>query len=224
MKNFSVYCMFFLVSFLLTGCFEIKEKVHLKEDGTGRVTLIMNLSESKVNVANYLKMGEVNGIKIPDIREIEAEFQKVKSAFASAPGISNVAADSDYREFIFTISGDFESVEDLNNSINHVVRKMNRTPFETIQVDNFDLTSKAFRRYFNYPVTLIDFEQLPTVYQFALESARMVHEYTFDEPIRTYTNEKAVVDENKKSIILVNSLGQVIQGKETPANSVIFSF
>ncbi|MEM1220975.1 MAG: hypothetical protein AAGH79_18785, partial [Bacteroidota bacterium] len=80
MKNFSVYCMLFLVSFLLTGCFEIKEQVHLKKDGTGRVTLTMNLSESKVNVANYLKMGEVNGIKIPDIREIEAEFQKVKSA------------------------------------------------------------------------------------------------------------------------------------------------
>lgn len=224
MKNFSVYCLLLLTSFLLTGCFEIKEEIKLKKDGTGRVTLTVNLSESKVNIANYLKMGEYNGIKIPDIREIEAEFQNVKKAFATAPGISNVSGNSDYREYVFTISGDFASVEDLNESINHVIRKMNRTPFETIQVDNYDLTSKSFRRYFNYPVTLIDFEQLPTIYQFALESARMVTEYSFDEPIRTFTNEDAKLAPSKKTITLVNSLGQVIQGNATPANSVIFSF
>ena len=206
----------------LTGCFEILEEVDLNDDGSGTLSLTINLSESKANLANYMKMKEVQGIRVPTQQEIEAEIGKIKKALASANGISNVVAASDFEDFIFNIKGDFTNVKDLNNAINFVADAINRTPFETIKLDNYDYTTKAFRRYFNYPVTLLDYDQLPTMQRYMLETARIVSVYRFQKPIRTYTNEQAQVSASKKAIKLEQSVGALIKGDATIANSVIF--
>ncbi|MCB0617564.1 MAG: hypothetical protein KDC43_01445 [Saprospiraceae bacterium] len=206
----------------LTGCFEILEEVDLNDDGSGTLSLTINLSESKANLANYMKMKEVQGIRVPTQQEIEAEIGKIKKALASAKGISNVVAASDFEDFIFNIKGDFTNVKDLNNAINFVADAINRTPFETIKLDNYDYTTKAFRRYFNYPVTLLDYDQLPTMQRYMLETARIVSVYRFQKPIRTYTNEQAQVSASKKAIKLEQSVGALIKGDATIANSVIF--
>ncbi|MCB0677201.1 MAG: hypothetical protein KDC30_10965, partial [Saprospiraceae bacterium] len=117
---------------------------------------------------------------------------------------------------------DFTNVKDLNNAINFVADAINRTPFETIKLDNYDYTTKAFRRYFNYPVTLLDYDQLPTMQRYMLETARIVSVYRFQKPIRTYTNEQAQVSASKKAIKLEQSVGALIKGDATIANSVIF--
>ena len=116
----------------------------------------------------------------------------------------------------------FDNVQNLNNAINNVAQSMNRTPFEVVKLDNFDYSNRSFRRYFNYPVSLIDFENLPMSQQYVLESARMVSMYRFDRPIRTFTNESAEVSPDKKMIRLENSLGGIIKGSSTPANNIIF--
>ncbi|MCB0642536.1 MAG: hypothetical protein KDC44_12895 [Phaeodactylibacter sp.] len=213
-----------LIGFVVfaTGCFEIREEVDMNSDGSGRLTLTVNMSESKTNLASYMKMEEVQGVKVPTKEDILQEINRVKKALANSQGITNVSSSADFDNFIFKIMGDFDKVENLNNAINNVAQSVNRTPFETMKLDNFDYTTRSFRRYFNYPVSLIDYEELPMSQQYVLESARMVSLYRFERPIRTFTNEKAELAPDKKMIRLENSLGSIIKGQATPANSIIF--
>jgi hypothetical protein len=214
----------FVSSLLLlnTGCFEILEEVDMNSDGSGTVTLTVDLSESKANISNYMEMNEVQGVAVPSKKEIEQEVARIKKALASSPGISEVRANSDFENFVFSVSGNFDKVNHLNNAVNNVIAAVNRFPFSTMDLDNFDYTDSSFRRYFNYPVSMVDYQGLPTMYQYMLESARMVSMYRFQRPIRTCTNEKAVVSGDKRTIRLQHTLGEIIRGTGTIENSVLF--
>jgi hypothetical protein len=207
---------------LFTGCFEILEEVDLKNDGSGTVKLTINMSESKTNLANFLNAGEVQGIKLPSRKEIERDIARVKQALIESAGISDVNTSTDFEEFVFVFSANFDEVEHLNQAINQVADALNRTPFETIELDNFDLTDKSFRRYFNYPVSLIDYESLPSMHRYVLETARLVNIYRFDRPVRTCTNEKAQISPSRQAVKMECSVGEVLSGSRTIANSVIF--
>lgn len=69
--------------FLLTGCFEVREEVDLHADGSGRVTFTLNLTESKSNVANYMRLGTFNGQEVPTRQEIEEEIALMKKTLAA---------------------------------------------------------------------------------------------------------------------------------------------
>lgn len=222
MKNTWLFFPLLVVSFLFTGCFEILEEVDLKSDGSGTLRLTINMSESKSNLSNFLDAGEVQGVKLPSRNEIERNLTRAKSALMESPGISNVSISTDFEEFIFVVNAAFEEVEDLNQAINHVADALNRTPFETIKLDNFDLTDQSFRRYFNYPVGLVDYESLPSMHRYVLETARLVNIYRFDRQVRMCTNDKAQISPSRQAVKMECSVGEVLNGSTTIANSVIF--
>ena len=210
------------IALLGTGCFEILEEVDLNDDGSGRVKITANLSESSTNLSNYMKMGEVDGFKVPSKSKIEQDLAKLQKALAAAEGISNVQSSSNFEDFIFEVSADFEDVQLLNKAINSVADAMNPTPFEIVKLDNFDYTTRVFRRYFNYPVSLIEFDQLTTMQRYMLESSRIVSIYRFERPIRTFTNDAAQVSPNKRAIKMEQTISSILKGDQTIANSVIF--
>jgi hypothetical protein len=218
---FSLFVLFAFMA-LNTGCFEILEEVNLAPDGSGHLKMTINLSESKTNLTNYMNMEEVQGIPVPSKDEIIRDINRIKTALSKSEGMSNVETTYSFENFIFTVSGDFDNTQHLNDGINNVIGALNRTPFEVVKLDNFDFTEKAFRRYFNYPVSLLDYETLPVMHQFMLESAKIVSIYRFQKPIRLFTNDNARLSPSKKAIKLENSVGDVLQGKTTIANSVMF--
>ena len=107
MKNVVLFGAIMMLSVFATGCFEIREEVNMNSDGSGQLTLTVNMSESKTNLASYMKMDEVQGMEVPTKEEIEAEIERVKRALANSKGISNVSSSSDFENFIFKIKGDF---------------------------------------------------------------------------------------------------------------------
>ena len=90
----------------------------MNDDGSGTVILTLDLSQSKENLSNYLKAGEVNGQEIPTQAEMEMEILKLKNVISTVPGISNVKAEKDFKEFVFKIHSDFKDVKTLNTAIN----------------------------------------------------------------------------------------------------------
>ena len=216
-----VIVMFFCCIFF-TSCFEITEEVKLKKDGSGDFMLTVNFSESKEKLKSYMEMEEFQGYKIPTQDEILAEFDQVKSIIAATSGISNVNNSQDFDHFIFAIAGEFNDIEALNNAINSVAIKMNKTDYPVITGSNYSKKFKEFNRLFPYEIDIAAYKKLPSMARFVLESARFTNIYRFDQPIVEYTNKNARLSPNKTAIMLQNTLGELAQGAESILNDIRF--
>lgn len=206
---------------LLAGCFEIREEVDLNADGSGRAAYSLNLSESKANVANYMRLGAYKGREVPTREDIQAELAAIKKTLTACKGITHVRTYSDFERFVFSVSVNFDKVEHLNAAVNTLAAMQagNREPQPH---RNFDHTTSAFRRFFDYPLDLVDYGELTTMERYMLETARMVSVYRFEQPIRKYSNQAAQIAPNKRAIKLEVALGPLLNGSGTLANSISF--
>lgn len=226
MKNLVQIFSLLSLTFLFSSCFEITEEVNMKSNGTGDMILTVNLSQSKVNLKNYMEAGEFQGYKLPTKEDIKAEIAQVKKVVAAIDGMSNVKTNSDFEEFIFTITGDFSKVEALNQAINKVADAMNKTPMKTIKKDNFDYKTGTFTRHFDYldefEVTEEEYKNFHFTAKFVMETAKYISVYRFDKPVKKVTNTKAQLAPNKKAVKMESNLAEILMGKKTIANTITF--
>ncbi len=218
----------FIISFLLffSSCFEITEEVNMKSDGSGDMLLTINMSQSKANLKNYMEMEEVQGIKIPSKSEIEGELATIKKTLFQVDGLTNIKINSDFNEFIFKVSGQFDNVKTLNIAINKVGSKLNKSPFPMIKKDNFDYSRGKFTRYFKYlkdwDMTQEEYDNLNFTARFIMESAKYISIYRFDKPVKKITNTSAQVAPSKKAVKLESNLAEVLTGKKLIENVITY--
>lgn len=211
-----------IFSLCFTSCFEITEEVDMNANGSGQLTLTLNMSESKDNLAKFMKQGEVEGVKLPQQADIDKSLSEVKAILASMDGISDVSLDKDYQEFIFTLSGNFSNVTALNNAVNGLAEKMNKSSFATIKRKNYSFSNGKFIRHFDYPIEPEKYNKLGTMERFVMETARLISIYRFDQPVKNQTNAKAKISRSKKSVMMMNTIGDIAKGESTLATQISF--
>ena len=226
MKNLIQPIIILCFSLFFVGCFEITEEVDMNSNGSGDVTLTVNLSESKDNLKAYWKMDEVQGVEVPKKAEIEQEIENAKRALASVKGITNVRATADYDEFIFTMSSAFDNVKTLNKGINAVVSELNRSGLPTIKKDNFDYAPGKFTRFFKYMpdwrLNDEEYDNLNMTARFVMETARVVGIYRFPKPVKTCSNKKAELSPSKKAVKIESNIADLIKGQTSIENEITF--
>jgi len=226
MKNLIQPIIILCFSLFFVGCFEVTEEVDMNTNGSGDVTLTVNLSESKDNLKAYWKMDQVQGVEVPKKDEIEGEIAKVKKALSAVKGISNVSTTADYEEFVFTISSSFNDVKSLNKGINAVVSELNRTPMPAMKKDNFAYSQGKFTRFFeympNWRLNDEEYDNLNISARFVMETARVVGIYRFEEPVKSYTNKKAELSPSKKAVKFETNIADLIKGQASIENEITF--
>lgn len=212
--------LFFLI--LLTGCFEVREEVNMKADGSGEVQFVVNLSQSKEKVRTYLTMETVEGYKVPKREDVDASIGKIKATLGQVSGISEVFTKADWSNYIFTITCRFAHVEALNEAIKTVSKQWEKLPFKPTVDKNFSYNNAQFRRIYEYPSKPEEFRQLPSVQRYMLESARFVSIYRFERDIRLFSNKKAQISPSGKAIMLQLPVADLLKGTGTLANTIGF--
>jgi hypothetical protein len=212
-----------LLFLLLSGCFEIREEVNMKADGSGEVSFVVNLSQSKDNMAKYMAMGSVEGYKVPSKQEVEANLSKIKTSVSAVPGMSAVMVKSDWSNFIFTVSGRFAHVEALNKAMEIVAKEYDKEgKHAAAGKSGFGYTNGQFKRFSTYPAKAKEFAELPSVQRYVLESAKMTSIYRFDRSIKKVGNPKAQLSPSGKAVMLSLPLSELMKGSSTVANTVNF--
>ncbi len=225
MHYLKIFSFLLVASLFLTSCFELKEEISMNADGSGSMTLTINLSQSKQNLANFLKGGEFQGQKLPSKEEIIEKINEAKNILANVEGLSDIQNTTDFENFIFTFSGDFANVEALNNAVNILSEKMNETPYPVEKVRNFSYGGNTFNRLFEYPVDPLDpaeYEKLGSMERFVMESAKIVSIYRFENEVKSVNNQRAKVSPSKKAIKLEHSIADLVKGASTIETAVSF--
>ncbi|RMG87749.1 MAG: hypothetical protein D6714_01735 [Bacteroidetes bacterium] len=207
---------------LFTGCFEVREEVNVKEDGTGDMKLVINLSESKDNVRKYLGMEVADGVEVPKEENIEKILNHVLVVARGVKGLSNVAVESDYTDFIFSFTARFDNINAVNTAVTEVTRQLSYLFVPPIETKNFDYSGDKFIRYFDYPISPKEYQSLPSMQRYVLETARAVSIYRFGRPIKDYSNKKAVLSPSGKAIKLEAKISELASGTATFANQISF--
>ncbi|MEM1321181.1 MAG: hypothetical protein AAGG75_13080 [Bacteroidota bacterium] len=211
-----------LMGLLFTGCFEIVEDIKMNDNGSGLAKVTVNMSESKDDLANYMSMEKMNGVKIPSQEEIERNLERLRKAFAEQPGISDVKIRSDFENFIFNFDCNFSNLTSFNKAINKVISKMDRSLGAPPALVHFSQSGGQFKRHFDYPMPFKKYEDMTFMERFLLESARFVSIYRFDRPIGKHTNDAAQLSGSKKSIKLESKLADLVKGTITLRNDISF--
>ncbi len=203
-----------------TSCFEILEEINVKKDGSGTASVKIDLSASKDNLAGYMEMDEVRGIRVPKKAEIDREIARVKDIIASVEGMSNIETSMDYEHFILRLSGNFKNLTAVNLAINTAAEALNKSPYPTVKEDNFLLEDKMFYRLFNYPINTKLYEKLGTMERFVLESAKMVSIFRFEDNILDFSNRDARMSPNLTAILMESTIADLIKGTKTIENTI----
>lgn len=213
----------FFTALLISGCFEIREEVNIKADGSGEVSFVVNLSQSKDNVSKYMAMGSVEGYKVPSKQEVEVNLAKVKSSVSAVQGMSAVMVKSDWSNYIFTVSGRFAHVEALNKAMEIVAKQYDKEgKHAAAGKSGFGYNNGQFKRYSTYPTKAKEFAELPSIQRYVLESAKMTSIYRFDRSIKKVGNPKAQLSPSGKAVMLTLPIAELMKGSGTVANTVSF--
>lgn len=111
---------FLLLVFLLSGCFEIREELAIKYDGSGKYMLKLDFSGQAGLLQKILKIEENRPEGSPAkeiVTFLNEAFRKGASDFSSIPGIQNSASIYNADSLIFGFQFDFESVSSLNQAL-----------------------------------------------------------------------------------------------------------
>lgn len=211
---------FSFLALFFTSCFEIVEEVNMNSDGSGKMVVTVNMSESKEDLKGYMDSGEVNGMNLPDQKEMNTYLQRIENTLESVSGMSNATAEADFNEFIFTFAADFKSVKAMNIAVNKLTKELSRG---MISIDNkYEYANGKFVRSFGTMLSAEDYEKLPMMQRFVLESARMVSIYTFQKSVKKMSNQNAALSASNKVVKFKSTLSEIAKGTKQVENTISF--
>lgn len=215
-------CLFFL-TLTLSSCFEIIEEVTLHNDGTGEMTITVNLSQSKTKVASILLMDKVNGYKVPSRPEIRKEIDEAVAYLQKQPGISNVKSTCDFTNYIASVSFSFKEVANINN-ISRNILQQNKVKTTNISTYSYNKASGSFARTYKYFAdTKTEYNKLKKEDKEIFQTASYTSIFHFDNLVLNDNNPTAKKSKSGKAIMQRTSVPDIINGMANLSHQIQLS-
>ncbi len=214
---------FLILTFTLASCFEIREEIDIKANGSGTYIMTLDMSKSK-NILDMATQMVENEDKIP-FSEIDSAFIKSAEALNKMEDISNAQGIKDKENYIFTTKFDFKSVDALNDALN----EMNKRKYP--ELESFPIVYKYEKKVLErtshfYMKGLTDFsEQTGGDEQKMSQIKSLMKTAIYTSIIRTpegkikkFSNTNAILSDDKKELRLSVNLLEMAEGKASLEN------
>lgn len=208
------------VSVLFSSCFEVVEEIALHSNGSGTMTLTVNLSQSKTRVAQLLLLDHIDGFKVPGRENIQSGFLEAIASLKQQAGITVMESHLDMEHFIATVKFSFRRIETVNAAVKSLWRA------EHIQVPEiwayrYQADKKLFIRDYHYlPDAKSSFEKLSTDHKKALSGALFTSITRFDDPVESISNPSARLSADKKAVMQQSPVPDLINGSIKISNQI----
>ncbi|WP_051293189.1 hypothetical protein [Olivibacter sitiensis] len=202
-----------LICVSLSACFEVLEEVNLRKDGTGSMTITLNLSQSKSKVSSVLLLDSVNGHKVPSRNEMDRQMKEMTDKLRGMDGISQVTSRMDFNNYIATIGFSFDQVERLNQISQMIFDQLKLKDQRHISYSYIKAKGIFQKKYTAIPEISTGYGKLKKQDQAVFEQAMYTSIFRFpDAQIGTQSNKAAKVAPSKKAIMLQTPILSFING------------
>jgi hypothetical protein len=204
--------------FSLTSCLDIIEDISINEQKGGKYKLIVNLSESKTQIDKIRTQDSILSFKVPTAEIVTKKIEQIKSELNLVKGISNIAYKTDYVNYIFELSFDFTSIENLNQSIVTIWKAYDKNAPTSFPLYSFE--NNVFKR--NTSISPLD-------HIIAKAGSREIEllqksDYKviirFFKPIESYTSNHYNISASKKAVMYNKDLWTTISTKSYSGNTI----
>lgn len=208
---------------VFSSCFEIIEEISMRADGSGDMTITINLSQSKTKVASILLMDSINGYKVPSKQVIQREINEAVADLKKMPGISNVKSTTDFTNYIGTITFSFKEVSNVNN-ISRKILETQKIKTTNISTYSYNKATATFSRDYKYYASAqSEFNKLKKEDKDVFKTATYTSIYRFPATIAKHSNPLAKVSKSQKAVMQKCSVMDLINGKTSVTNVVQLS-
>ncbi|SEG24053.1 hypothetical protein [Sphingobacterium lactis] len=214
------YLLILVCCLSLTSCFDIVEEINLKTNGSGSIQGTLNLSKSRTKAASLMKLDKIDGFKIPSEAEIRREMATVVRLLQNTKGISNVKHTLDFKNYIASISCDFQNVQALN-AYTATLAKHFKSNLNTYSNYSYNAGSKSFvRTYKHNPDATKEFNKLRAENQKSFDQAYYTSIYRFQDHVQKQNNGSGKISPNKQAVMVKVSIPSLARGTTNLANTI----
>lgn len=209
MKNM----IFLIICLLLTGCFEVTEKIKHNNNQSGDYSLVVDFSSSWLKTKSAILLEEVDGVSIPSEEEIKTKLAQFRAEASKIKGASKISTSYDFSNYVFKINFSYNSLETLNAVLNTIDKKNNFVHFKN--------NNGKFERIASYPLpkNLIKNEDKKE----DLLKANITAVYTFDKDVATVQNPNSKLSKSKKTVFLKQNIWNVLNNNNLMNNAISFN-
>ncbi|RYD98003.1 MAG: hypothetical protein EOP54_09045 [Sphingobacteriales bacterium] len=219
-KNLLITLLLLISLVSLSSCFETVEEINLNNDGSGRMTLTFNGSQSKAKLASVMKLKSVNGHKVPSAAEISSELGRTATQLRAIPGISNVKTNADFQNYIISVSFDFKDVSQINTAFSKMLTAY-KIPTYNAATYVYNKNTKTFSKTYQLnPATKKQYNELKQEDKEVFKSAQYTSVYRFQSLVKTMANTKASVSASKKAVMHKTPILNIINSGASVNNSI----
>lgn len=218
------YFIVFLVGLLsLSSCIEISDDLTVHNDGSGSWKYKINLSSSKLKINSLLALDSLDGKKVPSLKEIDQEFQTIKNKLEAKPGISNVVLETNYVDYIFKISCDFTSLQNLQIAVKELVEAENNDK-KLPELEHNWISWEGDKLIRSIPeLTLKKMKELSQEEINNLKQGIYTSITRFDKPVVKCDNASAMISKNKLAVMLKTNPYSLIVNPNFLENTIYLS-
>lgn len=220
MKKVYLNLFLVLICILFSSCFQVIEEIDLLQNGTGKMTITLNLSQSKAKVASILKMKTVNGRAVPSEAAIKNKVNKAAQTIRQINGISNVKTSTDFNNYIAVISFDFADVSNLNSVSKKIFSEYDIKAANAASY-SYNKSNKVFsKKYIHSAETRKAYNALSNADKKVFENATYTSIYRFGNTVGSQSNSAAKVSKSGKAVMQQNTVLSIINAQTNLSNTI----
>lgn len=219
MKSLQLLVSFCCV-FLLSSCVEIIDDLTINNDGSGTFKYNINLSSSKVKINSILALDSLDGRKVPSIEEIKTQVAKVIQLFEDQSGISDVTIETNYDDYMFKLTCNFKTLEQLQKAITNVVRsEVKGKDYPELDHDWVSFNQNTLNR----SIPQITVKEINQKDIDLLKQGTYTSITRFEREIESFENSSATLSKNKKAVMLRTDTYTLSQNPKLLDNSILLT-
>lgn len=205
--RFLLYILAFGFTFSLTGCFELIREIDIHKDGSGKLNVVVNFSQSESAIEMMLLLDEVNGHDVPTLDEIEQKCLAFTDSLKKAKGFSNVGSSFNRDDYIFEFSCEFDQVERLNQYAFETWKDKDTS--RALRESYFRYDNHVFKENTSYRIAQI-YDGMSVADREIFIGAQYTSIYRFEQEIISQENTRATVAPNNKVVVLQSPMIDLI--------------
>ena len=201
-----------LIVFLATSCFQIKEKIFFKSNGSGTYELTLDASQMMAMMQGFAESFGEDGDQ--EEEPVDTMFNNQLPKLEKLAGISKVKSEAT-KEGVNTIRFDFSNIDALNKALNVVYETEEKSDTGEVLFFSMDKNKLVRHSGFNILTEITnnmkkemgaeeeeDFDFKSSPFAGMLSGMGYVTEYHFDKKVSKFTNKSAKLSQDKKAVTI----------------------
>lgn len=213
---------FFLLIPLLVSCFELVEDIRFNKNDSGTAKITFNGSKSKNRIDNIMEKDSMYGRPVPGTRDIVNKLEQLKNVLNKVEGVHDVDYTTDFNQYVFSLSYNFDSPEALNKAVEVTQQQYEAGQLSGLPVE-IKKTDKKFSRTLSEDYLKKLSSSLLKKGLFEVNNAKITLMYHFDHNIIRQTSvPSARISSNKKSVVIQHTLQDMLEKQQFISMTIDF--